>query len=119
MKARLLRKVMALLERRIWFNILKKGVHVSQPPLAKYGSPLPCSHLKEGCLAALAHWVDAVLVEAAGGGDGSVVVDSLAAVDRPVVVAVVVDGAVPVKHEAVLTDLLVESSWGGRLSFLV
>ena len=88
-----------------WIQSSKKRKH--QPP-----QPDNVSHLEEGSLAALAHRVDAVLVEAAGGGDGGVVVHSLAAVHGPVVVAVVVDGAVAVEHEAVLTDLLVQSAWG-------
>ena len=50
------------------------------------------------------------LVEAAGRGDGGIVVDPLAAVHGPVVVAVVVHGAVPVKHQPVLANLLVQSA---------
>ena len=46
------------------------------------------------------------LVEAAGRGDGGIVVDPLAAVHGPVVVAVVVHVAVSVKHQTILTRLL-------------
>ena len=67
-------------------------------------------HLEEGCLAALAHGVDSELVEAAGRGDGRVVVHPLAAVHGPVVVAVVVDVAVSVKHQSVFTNLLGQSA---------
>ena len=67
-------------------------------------------HLEEGGLAALSDRVDAELVEAAGGGDGGVVVHPLPAVDGPVVVAVVVHGTVPVKHQPVLANLLVQSA---------
>merc|ERR1719323_1779413 len=48
------------------------------------------STLEESGLATLANGVDAKLVETARGGDGGVVVDPLAAVHGPVVVAVVV-----------------------------
>ena len=69
------------------------------------------AHLEERGLTALSYGVEAELVETAGGGDGGVVVDPLAAVHRPVVVAVVVDGAVAVKHQAVLTGLFRQCSW--------
>jgi len=62
--------------------------------------------LEEGCLAALSYGVDAVLVEAPGGGDGGVVVHPLATVHGPVVVAVVVNAAVTVIHQPILTYLL-------------
>merc|ERR1712226_1181856 len=63
-------------------------------------------------LASLSYGVEAELVETARGGDGSVIVDPLATVNSPVVVAVVVDGAVAVKHQAVLTGLFRQSSVG-------
>ena len=69
------------------------------------------AYLEERGLTALAHGVEAELVETARGGDGRVVVDSLPAVHGPVVVAVVVDGAVAVEHQAVLTGLLRQGSW--------
>ena len=70
------------------------------------------TYLEEGSLAALADGVDAELVEAAGRGDGGVVVGAglgavrVAAVHRPVVVAVVVDVAVAVVGKTVLANLL-------------
>ena len=67
-------------------------------------------HLEESGLAAFSDRVDAELVEASWGGDGGVVVDPLPAVDGPVVVAVVVHSAVPVKHQSVLTNLLVQGA---------
>lgn len=77
----------------------------SEPTL--YGT-----YLEEGGLTALPDGVDAELVEAAGRGDGRVVVGpglgavGVAAVDGPVVVAVVVDVAVAVVGQTVLADLL-------------
>jgi hypothetical protein len=73
------------------------------------------SNLEEGGLASLADRVDAELVETARRRDGRIIVHPLAAVHRPVVVAVVVHGAVPVEHEAVLADLLVERAWVGLM----
>lgn len=67
-------------------------------------------YFEEGGLAALSDWVDAVGVEASWGGDGGVVVDPRPAVHSPVVVAVVVDVAVAVVHQAVLAHLLGQSS---------
>ena len=64
------------------------------------------TYLEEGLLAALADGIDSVGVEAAGGGDGGVVVDELAAVAGPVVVAVVVDVAVAGENQTVGTLLL-------------
>ena len=70
------------------------------------------TNLEEGGLAALADGVDPELVEASGRGDGGVVVGAgrftfgVAAVDGPVVVAVVEDVAVAVVGQAVLADLL-------------
>lgn len=69
----------------------------------------PGSTLEESSLTSLSYRVDSVLVETPRGGDGSVVVDSLAAVDAPVVVAVVVHVSVPVKHQTVLTRLMGQS----------
>ena len=71
-----------------------------------YRERLPLPYLEESGLASLAHGVDPVLVEAAGRGDGGVVVGPLAAVHGPVVVAVVVDVAVAVVHETVGALLL-------------
>ena len=74
------------------------------------------TYLEEGSLAALADGVDAELVEAAGRGDGGVVVGAglgavrVAAVHRPVVVAVVMNISVAVKHQTVLTDLFRQCS---------
>ena len=79
----------------------------------KHSAAIP--HLEESGLATLPNRVDPELVEAARGGDGGVVVDPLPAVDRPVVVAVVVNSAVPVKHQPVLTNLLIESAWEPKL----
>merc|ERR1712214_44367 len=73
------------------------------------------SALEEGGLAALADGVDSELIEASGRGDGGVVVGAgrftvgVAAVDGPVVVAVVVDVAMAVVGQAVLADLLRQS----------
>ena len=53
----------------------------------------------------------ASLVKASRGGDGSVVVDPLSAVDGPVVVAVVVHVPVPVEHQTVLTRLLSQGTY--------
>ena len=75
-------------------------------------------HLEECCLATLSYRVEAELVETARGGDGSVIVDPLATVNSPVVVAVVVDGAVAVKHQAVLTGLFRQGSWDITMSLL-
>ncbi len=63
-------------------------------------------YLEECGLASLPDGVDPVLVEAPWGGDWSVVVEPLPAVDAPVVVAVVVDVAVAVVGKAVLALLL-------------
>merc|ERR550525_2307421 len=68
------------------------------------------STLEESGLAALANGEDAKLVETARGGDGGVVVDPLAAVHGPVVV--VVNRAVPVEHQTILTHLFVEGAIG-------
>jgi len=76
------------------------------------------STLEESCLASLSNWVDAELVEASRGGDGGVVVHPLPAVDGPVVVAVVVHGPVPVKHQPVLTNLLVQGAVGALVELV-
>ena len=68
------------------------------------------TNLEECCLTSLSDRIDSILVETAGRGDGGVVVHPLAAVHGPVVVAVVVDICVPVKHQTVLTNLLSQSS---------
>ena len=57
-------------------------------------------------MASLSHGVDSVGVEASGRRDGRVVVDPVAAVDCPVVVAVVVDVTVAVIYQTVLANLL-------------
>merc|ERR1719461_1446233 len=68
--------------------------------------------LEECSLTSLPYWIDSILVETAGGRDGGVIVHPLAAVHGPVVVAVVVDICVSVKHQPVLTNLLSQSSIG-------
>ena len=73
-------------------------------------------HLEESGLTSLSYRVETELVETAGGGDGGVVINPLATVNSPVVVAVVVDGAVAVEHQAVLTGLLRQGSWDRILS---
>ena len=73
-------------------------------------------HLEECGLTSLSYRVEAKLVETARGGDGGVIVDSLATVNSPVVVAVVVDGTVAVKHQAVLTGLFRQGSWDITMS---
>ena len=73
-------------------------------------------HLEKRSLTSLSYGVQSELVETARGGDGRVVVDSLPAVHGPVVVAVVVDGAVAVEHQAVLTGLFRQGSWDRILS---
>ena len=62
-------------------------------------------HLEKRSLTSLSYGVQSELVETARGGDGGVIVDSLATVHRPVVVAVVMNISVAVKHQTVLTDL--------------
>jgi len=74
--------------------------------------------LEESGLAAFSDGVDAELVEASRGGDGGVVVHPLPAVDGPVVVAVVVHSAVPVKHQPVLTNLLVQGAVGALVELV-
>ena len=76
-------------------------------------------HLEKCSLASLSYGVEAELVETARGGDGGVIVDPLATVDSPVVVAVVVDGAVAVKHQAVLTGLFRQSSWDNIIIIII
>ncbi len=63
-------------------------------------------YLEEGGLAALAHRVQSILVEASGRRYRRVVVLALPAVHGPVVIAVVVDVAVAVVRQAVLALLL-------------
>ena len=72
------------------------------------------AHLEEGGLTALSYGVEAELVETAGRGDGRVVVDSLPAVHGPVVVTVVVDVTVAVKHQPVLAHLFRQRAWRNR-----
>ena len=69
------------------------------------------TNLEECCLTSLSYRVDSVLVETAGGGDGGVVVHPLAAVHGPVVVAVVVNVTVAVKHQPVLAHLFCQRAW--------
>ena len=69
-------------------------------------------YLEECGLASLSHGVDSVCVEASRRRDGSVVIDPVPAVHRPVVVAVVVDVSVPVVHQAVLAHLLRQGAVG-------
>ena len=69
-------------------------------------------YLEECSLASLSNRVDAVLVEAAGRGNGCVVVGPLSTVHGPVVVAVVVDVAVAVVGEPVGALLLGKSAVG-------
>ena len=76
----------------------------------------PWDHLEESGLTSLSYRVETELVETARGRDGGVIVDSLTTVNSPVVVAVVVDGAVAVKHQAVLTGLFRQGSWDRILS---
>ena len=75
-------------------------------------------HLEKRSLTSLSYGVQSELVETARGGDGGVIVDSLATVNSPVVVAVVVDGAVAVKHQAVLTGLFRQGSWDNIMPLL-
>ena len=62
-------------------------------------------------MAPLSHGIYSELVKAAGGGDGRVVVHPLAAVHGPVVVAVVVNVTVAVKHQPVLAHLFCQRAW--------
>ena len=71
----------------------------------------PCYPLEESGLTSLSYRVETELVETAGGGDGGVVINPLATVNSPVVVAVVVDGAVAIEHQAVLTGFFRQCSW--------
>ena len=68
------------------------------------------TNLEECGLTSLSNWIDSILVETARGRDGGVIVHPLAAVHGPVVVAVIVDICVSVKHQPVLTNLLSQSS---------
>jgi len=58
------------------------------------------------------------LVEAAGRGDGGIVVHPLAAVHGPVVVAVVVHVAVSVKNQTILTRLLGQGAVDTLVEFI-
>ena len=67
-------------------------------------------HLEKRSLTSLSYGVQSELVETARGGDGGVIVDSLAAVHCPVIIAMIVNISVAVKHQTVLTDLFRQSS---------
>jgi len=64
------------------------------------------STLEECSLTSLPYRVYPVLVEAARRGDRSVVIHSLTTVNSPVIVAMVVNRAVSIKHQSILTHLL-------------
>ena len=68
------------------------------------------THLEESGLASFTHRIDSKLIKTSRRGDGGVVIDSLAAVNSPVVVAMIVDISVAIKHKTILTDLLSQSS---------
>ena len=72
------------------------------------------AHLEESGLTALSYGVEAELVETAGGGDGGVVVDPLAAVHRPVVSAVVMHAPYlgGVEKESILALFIRQGSVG-------
>ena len=66
--------------------------------------------LEEGSLTALSHRIDTKLVEAARAGDGGVIIHSLATVNCPVVVTMIVNISIAIKHKTILTYLLCQGT---------
>ena len=73
-------------------------------------SPVNICHLEECSLTSLSDRVETELVETARGRDWGVIIDSLATVHSPVVIAMIVNISVAVKHQTVLTDLFRQCS---------
>ena len=73
------------------------------------------AYLKEGGLTSLADRINTILVQASGRRNWGVVVDLFSTVNCPVVVAVVMNVAVSVVHQAVGTCLLGKGTLNAKL----